>query len=237
MKKHNLLLILVLLCTSINFAQNTDTPLSGPNLTEPHALLYDYTMPEDKIKSFKERSIGIMYMPIPLFINEINVSQNGNTIELTSGDNIVNGGIGLVANYDFNSSGVGLGYFMYGSYLFGDKIDGYDVFAAFKWDFKIGDPLTTNFEASPTLGLGIISLHNKDLDANYGNSFYFSGGARLTYRISNTFYIGGDVLLSPILFDKEGLLGLHLEEDPIDDVEIKYKSPVTINFSIRANLN
>lgn len=229
MKKLNLFLSIVLLSMGISFAQTTNT-LGGEQENN------QYSAPQGKAKTFTEYSIGVMYMPIPLFIKEISATENGTSKEFTTDDNIVNSGFGLALNADFRSSGFGPGFFAYGALIGGDDVRAYDVFGALKWDFPLGDPLTTNFEISPTAGIGNIDLQQKESELNYGSSLYFSGGARITWRLSNTFFIGGDVLLSPLFFNSEKLLGAE-DDESIEDVKIKYKSPVTLNFSFRVNLN
>lgn len=229
MKKLNTFLALILVSTCASFAQDFESTLSTPG----EEIEYNYELPQDEVKTFTEYSIGVMYMPIPLFINEINVTQDGTTTELTAGDNIVNSGFGLALNADFTNSGKGLGFFAYGAIIGGDNVRAYDYFGAFKYDFALGDPLTTNFEISPTVGIGNIDLQQKESELYYGSSLYFSGGARITWRISNVIFFGGDVLLSPLFFNPEKLLGV---EDMVDEAEIKYKSPVTVNFSLRFNI-
>src|SRR5690606_23719791 len=231
MKKFTLFLSIGLLSTGISFAQTTDTLMGGEQEN------IQYTAPQEKVKTFTEYSIGVMYMPIPLFIKEISATENGTSKEYTTGENIVNSGFGLALNADFRASGFGPGFFAYGAIIGGDNVRAYDFFGALKWDFPLGDRLSTNFEISPTLGVGNIDLQDKEDELNYGSSLYFSGGARLTWRLSNTFFIGGDVLLSPVFFNSEKLLGAEMDDDTIEDVKIKYKSPVTLYISVRVNLN
>lgn len=235
MKKTKTILALALICSSLSFSQIAQGPLTFTDFgEESESFGYDNSVQDQKIKTFTEYSFGIMYMPFPLFISEINVTQNGATQELTSGENIFNSGIGLVLNADFRKSGFGPGFFTYYSFVGGDHVRAEDFFGALKWDFPLGDRLSTNFEISPSLGVGNISFIRKDDDAAYGNSFYFSGGARITWRISNSFFFGGDVLLSPMFFNTENLLGV---DGDVQEAKIKYKTPVTLNFSLRYNLN
>lgn len=225
----------VLLSTGTSFAQNSDSLSPGANQFLDNKE-DEYKVSTEDVKTFTEYSLGVMFMPIPLFINEITASQNGDTKEFTTGDNIVNSGYGLALNADFRKSGFGPGFFGYGAIIGGDAVRAIDVFGALKWDFPLGDRLSTNFEISPTMGIGNIDLQQKEEELNYGSSLYFSGGARLTWRLSNSFFIGGDALLSPIFFNSGKLLGAEMD-DSIEDVQIKYKSPVTVNFSVRVNVN
>ncbi|MFC7358396.1 hypothetical protein ACFQO1_11910 [Jejudonia soesokkakensis] len=187
---------------------------------------------EDDVKTFKEYSIGIYFQPIPLFINEINITQDGTTSTFANDENVFGVGIGLVVNADFEKSGLGFGAIAYASYVSGDELNAIDSYFAFKYDFALGDRLTTNFELSPLVGLGNLVFEEAQDGLNLGNSLYVSGGLRLTWRLSNTIYLGADAVSRPFVFNEEKLLGV---EDEVDSAEITYKSPITLNVSLRFN--
>lgn len=230
MKKHQSLVALALLVSFAVFGQQNNSLLSTPG--ELIEINDTPEPPQDDIKDFSEYSIGVMWMPIPLFIKEL---QFEGATNFSNDENIFNMGWGLALNADFLGSGFGPGMFGYVSIIGGDNARAYDYFGALKYDFPLGDKLTTNFEISPTVGIGGIEIQNKDSEEYYGSSLYFSGGARLTWRVSNLIFIGGDVLLSPVIFSPEKLWGVE-DDNNVDSLKIKYKSPVTVNFSVRFNL-
>ncbi|WP_339700176.1 hypothetical protein [uncultured Marixanthomonas sp.] len=232
MKKITLILLCVL-CWSATKAQETSMLLQAPGETYEYSLEESFT--QDKVQTFKEYSLGVMFMPIPLFIDEIQITQDGNTQNFSNDENIFNVGIGLVVNADFNESGLGFGSMGYFSIIGGEDIRAYDGFFALKYDFALGDPIDTNFEISPLLGLGWLQFQRKADEANYGSSYYVAGGLRLTWKIVNGVFVGADALTTPTLFafNKEKLLGVDGE---VDEVNFKNKTPVTLNISLRFNI-
>lgn len=190
---------------------------------------------DEEIKNFKESSVGILYMPIPLNIKSITFTTDGQTEKFDGSVDLFNMGIGIALNQDWEKSGMGFGSIMYFAYIWGDKdIAAFDVFAALKYDLPLGNRLTTNFELSPLLGLGMLNFSNTDSSESYGSSFYFSGGTRITWRISNTVFAGGDFQTTPMLFDTRNLLGV---KDQVDEAKIEYKFFAQVNFSLRFNLD
>jgi hypothetical protein len=228
MKKICTLAALLLSCIVATAQENV---LTAPGDIQTYETSDFFTF-EDDVKTFKEYSIGVYFQPIPLFINEINITQDGNTSTFANDENVFGVGIGLVVNADFTKSGLGFGALAYASYVSGDDLNAIDTFFAFKYDIALGDRLTTNFELSPLVGIGNLLFEETNDGLDLGNSLYVAGGLRLTWRLSNTIYLGADVVTSPFVFNEEKLLGV---EDMVESAEITYKSPITLNVSVRFN--
>lgn len=142
-------------------------------------------------------------------------------------------GVGVAINADFNKSGKGFGMISYFSFIGGDNIKAYDFFLALKYDLRFGDPVKSRFEFSPLLGIGNLSFIEKVDDLALGNSTYFSGGVRVTFRLANNLFAGADVQTVPLIFNPESLLGL---DGQATDVSIDYKFFAQLNLSLRYNL-
>jgi hypothetical protein len=230
MKKINLILLLLTLVTTLSFAQNSDfeAETASSNFESPkeqfNSKTYATSLQEEK--TFRENSIGVMFMPIPLFIDEINIDGT----EFTTDDNFFNSGVGITFNFDFNKRGLGFGAFGYIALIGGDDLDAEDYFAALKYDIRLGG-LNSNFEISPLIGVGNLRFNTDD--GNLGTSFYASGGARITWRISNRFFFGADIITVPLIFNEADLLGL---DDQGLDVELDYKFLAQFNLSLRYNI-
>jgi hypothetical protein len=234
MKKLNTLLLAAMLSCSIMGAQEISNPLTVkvelPNIEET------FEAPQDKIQTFKENSIGIMFMPIPLQIGDV-TDPNGN---LFSSDdfNPFTVGVGLTLNLDFNLSGFGFGTLAYVAVISGTdytngKLRAYDVFYALKYDIALGDRAETDWEISPLIGLGslVFQVVNDGDPRTIGNSLYVSGGARITWRAANKLFLGVDIQTVPAPFNKAKLLGA---DDT--DATFDYKFIAQANLSLRYSI-
>jgi hypothetical protein len=236
MKKIILLFVTILLSTFATQGQNLENIVASPGEYFANDILEEEN-PIDVIETFKENSIGILFMPIPLNIDKIKYTLSGTGTETTlrNSDNLFNTGIGVAFNADFNNSGWGFGSIAYFAIIGGDDFKAYDFFAALKYDIPLGDRAETNFELSPLLGLGNVSFIEKlsGDDQALGNSYYFSGGARITWRIANNLFLGADIQTVPLLFNPEKVLGL---EGDVDDAKIEYKFVAQLNLSLRYSI-
>lgn len=235
MKKINFLVALLICCASSLTAQTTQEPLSSPGemLLVPESNIEDEVLPQESLQTFKEESIGIFFMPIPLNIDKISFTTNGTTTELQGADDLFNTGIGVAINADFEKSGFGIGANGYFAVIGGDNLRAYDGFVALKYDIPLGDRAETDFELSPLLGIGSMGFQETVNDLYLGSSFYFSGGARITWRVANKLFLGADFQTVPSFFNPEQLLGV---EDTVDEVEIDFKFFAQLNFSLRYSL-
>lgn len=210
--------------------ENTETPLSLSKANKDDS----YSFAANEMKVFKEYSIGFLLMTTPLNIKNIQITSGGQSSDYSGTTDLFSMGYGVALNADFNDSGFGFGGIMYYALISGkEKIRGHDFFVAFKYDFPLGNRLTTDFEISPLLGVGVIALQETDDDKYYGSSSYISGGARLTWRATNWLFFGGDIQTTPFLFTPETLLGM---QDQVESAKITYKLPFQVNFSLRFNL-
>lgn len=203
------------------------------------SLLFISITGNAQIKNFSEHSIGVLFMPIPLNIDQINITRNNGIVEEFSpeGGDLFNSGIGVALNMDFNKSGTGLGAIAYYSKISGDAgLEATDFFGALKYDIALTidmESFWSNVEISPLIGLGNLTFDAEESDQTIGSSLYLSGGVRLTYRIVNNLFIGADVQTVPIIFDTVGLLG---EDDTASDAEIDYKFIAQFNLTLRYSL-
>jgi hypothetical protein len=235
------LLICLLLITTIGRAQeitllNTspgeNTELQEDNW-EPIELQYRV--------NWRERSIGLFFMPIPLNIESIKITGSKESRTIGEDDKIFNVGFGASINYDFNASGSGLGNITYFAVILGageSDLQAYDFFTALKYDINFG-PLS-KFELSPLLGFGSLAFTDTKKSLYMGNSFYVSGGARISWLAANNLFIGADIQTTPFIFDPKKLLGVKGEVDTflgeIDSAKINYSFFAQINLSIRYNI-
>lgn len=234
-QKLPLLIIALTVSVFITSAQNFDEVLLSPGENTLTENEWTNNPPlEDVIQTFREKSLGILFMPIPLNIDEIKYTINGSETILQGGD-LFNMGVGIALNYDFNKSGWGLGALGYFANIGGDNLKAYDFFGALKYDIPLGDRAETNFEMSPLLGIGNLSFQEKNLDLYTGNSFYFSGGVRITWRIINKLFLGADVQTVPLIFNADKLLGLE-NEAGASDAKIHYKFIAQLNLSLRYSI-
>lgn len=233
-QKIPLLIFSLIVSVFITRAQNTNDVLLSPGEITYLENEWEAEIPEERIVTFKEYSIGVLFMPISLNMNEINYTLNDSNSPTTLvGEDLFNMGIGLAINADFNKSGKGLGMISYLAIIGGDDIKALDFFLAIKYDLRFGDPVKSRFEFSPLAGVGNLSFIEKQDDLALGNSYYFSGGLRITYRIVNNLFAGADIQSVPLIFNPESLLGL---DNLATDVTIDYKFFAQLNLSLRYNL-
>ncbi|GHC55392.1 hypothetical protein GCM10008083_19400 [Ulvibacter litoralis] len=190
---------------------------------------------DDRIKTFKEESIGILFMPIPLNISNIEFTQGATTTTLENNNEKLFGtGLGVALNADFNASGFGFGTIAYYAIISGDQdLRANDAFIALKYDIPLGDRAETNFEISPLIGIGALSFQETVEDKTLGSSAYVSGGFRATWRFANNFFLGADVQTVPAVFNAEKLLGV---EDQVDEAKINYEFIAQFNLSLRYSI-
>lgn len=229
MKKTILTTLLLVFVGTIGFSQDFDfQEVAYANFEDSQNAVNDYSISgtEDGVKTFREYSIGIMFMPIPMFIDQIKLDG----VSFNNDENIFGVGYGITGNFDFNKRGLGFGVFMYYAFITGkDELKAEDLFLAFKYDIRLGG-LNSNFELSPLVGLGQMRFNTDN--GNVGKSTYLSGGARVTIRISNRFFCGADIITVPWLFNPEELLSV----EGVNEVEIDYKFIAQFNLSIRYNI-
>jgi hypothetical protein len=189
---------------------------------------------------WRERSIGLIFMPIPL-VKSIEITGSKGTKKIGDVDKIFSVGFGAALNYDFNASGSGLGNITYFAVLLGggeSDLQAYDFFTALKYDITFG-PIS-KFELSPLFGLGNLAFVNTKESLNVGSSLYVSGGARITYLATNNLFVGADIQTTPIIFDPEKLIGVKNTEHPfvgeVESAKINYSFFAQINLSIRYNI-
>ena len=190
---------------------------------------------------WRESSIGLFFMPIPLNIDSIDFEGSSGTDQAGANDKIFSVGFGASFNIDFNASGSGFGNITYFAVIFGagdSNLQAYDFFTAVKYDIKLG-PLS-KFELSPLLGVGNLSFVDTEASLNLGSSLYVSGGARITWLAANDFFVGADIQTTPFIFNTEKLLGVEGKVDPtiglVDSAKINYSFFAQINLSIRYNI-
>jgi hypothetical protein len=229
MLKKITLLTCLLLLGNICSAQIADLDKTPP-LDESSALGEDFSPRVQDAIDWRESSVGIFFMPIPLNIDEIDFDGLTGT---ASGD-LFSVGFGASLNFDFNASGSGLGNITYFAIIFGSgdySLQAIDIFTALKYDIKLG-PLS-KFELSPLLGVGNLAFTDTDSSRNVGSSIYASGGARITWLAGKDFFVGADLQTVPLVFNTEKLLGV---EDIVNNAKITYKLPVQVNLSLRYNI-
>lgn len=239
--KNLYLCFLALIVSSGIFAQKSNPLiLSSPGEIDHSIFEYNESFADevaiDKARNFRENSLGIFYMPIPLNFEKFTITEDGNTSEFSpqgTNDDAFDfefQGYGISANMDFNKSGKGLGILSYYALIDGGALTAEDVFAALKYDFIFDIDLP--IELSPLLGVG--SLNFQFDDQVIGSSLYASAGARFTWLISNTFILGADVQTVPYIFNPEKFLGV---EDTADEATVDYKFIAQANISLRINLS
>jgi hypothetical protein len=216
----------------LNTAPGENTQIQEDNW-EPIELQYRI--------DWRERSIGLFFMPIPLNISSIEITGSKNSLTIAENDKIFNVGFGASFNYDFNATGSGLGNITYFAVILGageSDLQAYDFFTALKYDYNFG-PLS-RFELSPLLGIGNLAFVNTNKTLNVGSSLYVSGGARISWLAANNLFVGADIQTTPIIFDAKKLLGVKNQVDTflgkIDSAKIKYSFFAQINISIRYNI-
>lgn len=235
MKKISTLIIIALLLATTNImAQEFSSIASSPGeeIIEENPT---WMAVDDRIKTFREESIGFLFMPIPLNISNIEFTTNGTTTTLENSDDKLFGtGMGIALNADFDSSGFGFGTIAYYAIISGDRdLRANDAFIALKYDIPLGDRAETNFEISPLLGVGALTFQETVEDKNLGSSAYVSGGFRATWRFANNFFLGADVQTVPAVFNAEKLLGV---EDQVDEAKIQYEFIAQFNLSLRYSI-
>jgi len=235
MKKINFLVALLICCASTLNAQNTQEPLASPGdyLLVPETTVEVEAPIQESLQTFKEESIGIFFMPIPLNIDKITFTVDGQETELEAADDLFKTGIGVALNADFDKSGFGFGAIAYFAAIGGDNLRAYDGFVALKYDIPLGDRAETNFELSPLVGIGSMGFQETVDDLYLGSSFYVSGGARITWRVANKLFLGADVQTVPAFFSPEKLLGV---EDVVDEAKIDFKFLAQFNLSLRYSI-
>jgi hypothetical protein len=239
------LLICLLFITTIGRSQEFNLLSTSPG--ENIELKDDNWEPlelQDEAMDWREKSVGLFFMPIPLNIDTIEFDFPSGSGGLDYGDNVFSVGLGASFNFDFNASGSGFGNITYLAVIFGTSesgLEAYDFFTALKYDIKLG--ALSKFELSPLLGIGNLSFRDTDASLNLGNSFYASGGLRLTWLAAPRFFVGADIQSVPLIFNTQSLLGVEdviIETDAgfesATDVKIKYAFPVQINLSLRYNI-
>jgi hypothetical protein len=206
---------------------------------------------QDDELNWREKSIGLFFMPIPLGIDGLEITDStGDVIDDRTGDSF-SFGFGASFNYDFKKSGDGLGLIAYVAYVLGNnEVDAVgnklesaiDIFTALKYDIKLG--ALSKFELSPLVGIGNLSLTGTDVDGPIsGSSLYFSGGVRITYLVMNNLFVGADIQTVPIVFDAKKLFEMpdeisvgENETRIVESVKIVYSLPVQVNLSVRYNI-
>ena len=229
MLKKITLLTCLLFLGNICSAQESDSDKTPP-LAESSSVDESFSARPQEVIDWRESSVGIFFMPLPLNIDEIDFDGVTGT---ASGD-LFSVGFGASLNFDFNASGSGLGNITYFAIIFGSgdySLQAIDIFTALKYDIKLG-PLS-KFELSPLLGVGNLAFTDTDSSQNVGSSLYASGGARITWLAGKDFFVGADLQTVPLVFNTEKLLGV---EDVVSDAKITYKFPVQINLSLRYNI-
>ncbi|MBZ0327887.1 MAG: hypothetical protein K8F54_09815 [Altibacter sp.] len=227
MLKKITLLTCLLLLGNICSAQESDTDKTPP-------LDENFTARGQDVIDWRESSVGLFFMPLPLNIDNIEIERGNGTETLQGSDNLFSVGFGLSLNFDFDASGSGLGNITYFAIIFGSgdySLQAMDLFTAVKYDIKLG-PLS-KFELSPLLGVGNLAFSDTDSSQNVGSSLYVSGGARITWLAAKDFFVGADLQSVPLVFNTEKLLGV---EDEVNSAKLKYTFPVQVNLSLRYNI-
>lgn len=227
MLKKITLLTCLLLLGNICSAQESDTDKTPP-------LDENFTARGQDVIDWRESSVGLFFMPLPLNIDNIEIERGNGTETLQGSDNLFSVGFGLSLNFDFDASGSGLGNITYFAIIFGSgdySLQAMDFFTAVKYDIKLG-PLS-KFELSPLLGVGNLAFSDTDSSQNVGSSLYVSGGARITWLAAKDFFVGADLQSVPLVFNTEKLLGV---EDEVNSAKLKYTFPVQVNLSLRYNI-
>lgn len=190
---------------------------------------------------WRERSIGLFFMPIPLNIDSIEITGSKSSRTIGEDEKIFDFGFGVNFNYDFNTSGSGFGNITYFAVILGaaeSDLQAYDFFTALKYDINFG-PLS-KFEVSPLLGVGSLAFVNTKQSLFVGSSLYVSGGARISWLATKNLFVGADIQTTPIIFDPQKLMGVKDKVDPflgeIDSAKINYTFFGQINLSIRYNI-
>lgn len=238
MKQFYLTLITLLLVASSQ-AQNPDFILSSPGTINEEIFSINENLTEDlsylKTRNFREVSVGLLYMPIPLNFERFTIFQDGVATVFNAQGLDENAfdfefqGYGISANFDFHKSGKGLGLLGYYAIIDGGSLTAEDIFVAFKYDliFDIDLPI----EISPLIGVG--SLNFSFDDTTIGSSLYVGGGARFTWLISNTIILGADVQSIPLILNEAKFLGV---EDTAEEAKVQFKFLAQANLSLRFNL-
>ena len=236
------LLICLLFITTIGRSQEFNLLNTSPGEnTEIQEDEWEPIELQDEAMDWREKSVGIFFMPIPLNISTLDFEFPSFSGDLPIPDKIFSVGLGASFNFDFNASGSGFGNITYLAVIFGTSesgLEAYDIFSAIKYDIKLG--ALSKFELSPLLGIGNLSFRSTDLKQNLGNSFYLSGGVRLTWLAAPRLFVGADIQSTPFIFDAQGLLGTEgvkvVENEAATDVKIKYDLPIQVNLSLRYNI-
>jgi hypothetical protein len=246
MMKSITLLICLLFITTIGRSQEFSLLKTSPGEnTEIQEDNWESFELQDEVMDWREKSVGLFFMPIPLNIKSIDFSFPSNSNKLDIDYDIFSVGLGASFNFDFNASGSGFGNITYFAVIFGTSESGlqaFDIFTAAKYDIKLGD--LSKFELSPLLGIGNLSFTDTDQSKNLGNSFYLSGGVRVTWLAAPRLFVGADIQSTPVIFNTESLLGVEGVEiqtgpsttETATDVKIKYNLPVQVNLSLRYNI-
>ena len=233
------------------YSQEENDFVSSPGSIDNIISVPNDIPPIQDIKAFRERSIGVYFLPIALNFESITFSGvNESTFNNPNGDFVLEGsdavsfnsGYGLAVNIDFNNSGFGFGALGYFAFIPGESLDGFDGFVGLKYDLPLGDRVSTNFEISPLLGVGSIGFRTVDEELFTGSSLYWSGGVRVTWRMANRWFLGIDAQNAPVFFNRAGLLGVedtqNFEGDNLEtnDVDIEYNFIFQFNASLRFNI-
>ena len=238
------LLICLLFITTIGRSQEFNLINSTPGENPEENFDYGTTLNQDAI-DWRETSVGLFFMPIPLNIDNIAFDFPTYSGDVPYDYNLFSVGVGASFNFDFNASGSGFGNITYFAIIFGTSESGfqaYDIFTAAKYDIKLG--ALSKFELSPLVGLGNLTFTDADASLNLGSSLYVSGGARITWLAAPGFFVGADVQSFPLIFNTQKLLGVEdvivqLDQTTFEaatDVKIEYSFPVQVNLSLRYNI-